>query len=65
MSLKRIIRKLKRLNKKQRTWLCALAIVLLVAIVLVCRFLDGGGIEGDVEYEGETLPIETVQTTEG
>jgi len=62
--IKKIARKLKKLNKKQRMWVCILAAVLLVGILLLSRFLDGGGIVGDVEWEGETLPPETVETTE-
>ena len=65
MNARRWIRKIKSLGKKQQILACILAAVLLVAILLFSRFLDGGGIEGDVEFEGETLPPEVVQTTEG
>ena len=67
MSLKRlfrkITRKLKGLNEKQRNLLCLLCALILLAVLLLGRYMDAAP-NGTEEREGETLPFETIQITQ-
>lgn len=61
--IRRAFKKLKALIKKHQKLMGLIAVLLLIGVLLLGRYLDStlGSAE---EYEGETLPVETILVTE-
>lgn len=58
MAHKKRKKKLK-LNKTQQILACVAAALVLLAVLALCKILDGGGFDPGQESEGETLPVIT------
>lgn len=58
MAHKKRKKKLK-LNKTQQILACVFACIVLLAVLFLCKTLDGGGFDPGEELEGETLPVIT------